>query len=134
MRFHGEPAAAAGGEPEGKLVLRPRKFKCRSWARDGKASRLPPPRDGPPTGARKRDNPPSLLRPRELRGGEKPQASSPLAGAGSDNAPRGGISAGELNEKAPASAGDKLAGADGHVAADALSESDRGGGGDTAAW
>ena len=38
-------------------------------------------------------------------GGRTPQASPPLAGAGSDIASRGGISAGELNEKAPASAG-----------------------------
>ena len=65
-----------------------------------------------------------------------PQASPPLAGAGSDIASRGGISAGELNEKAEESAGgDRDAGADGRrPPSTALSESDRGGGGDTAAW
>ena len=64
------------------------------------------------------------------------EASPPLAGAGSDIASRGGISAGELNEKAAASAGGESdAGADGRrPSSTALSESDRGGGGDTAAW
>ena len=67
---------------------------------------------------------------------ETPQASPPLAGAGSDIASRGGISAGELNEKAAASdGGESEAGADGRrPPSTALSESDRGGGGDTAAW
>ena len=67
---------------------------------------------------------------------ETPQAIPPLAGAGSDIASRGGISAGELNEKAEESAGgDRDAGADGRrPPSTALSESDRGGGGDTAAW
>ena len=71
------------------------------------------------------------------RGRDKtPQASPPLAGAGSDIASRGGISAGELNEKAAASdGGESDAGADGRrPPSTALSESDRGGGGDTAAW
>ena len=65
-----------------------------------------------------------------------PQASPPLAGAGSDIASRGGISAGELNENAAASdGGESEAGADGRrPPSTALSESDRGGGGDTAAW
>ena len=67
---------------------------------------------------------------------ETPQAIPPLAGAGSDIASRGGISAGELNENAAASAGgDKEAGAEGRrPPSPALSESDRGGGGAAAAW
>ena len=75
-------------------------------------------------------------RARSRRGGRTPQASPPLAGAGSDIASRGGISAGELNEKAAASdGGESDAGADGRrPPSTALSESDRGGGGDTAAW